>query len=74
MIDIRGFILGLSIAIVVAVLVSFFTHLPYWVSLGIVIFAMVANSFIAEMEDNMPGGFNNPIDEGQSMQRPVEDD
>ncbi len=58
--DIRAFVIGVSIALLISGLISFFFHCPIWMTFFMVIFSMVINGFIAEWEDNQPGGFNNP--------------
>lgn len=60
MIDIRAFVLGISIACLISGLITFFFHCPFWMTFFLVVFAMVINGIIAEWEDNQPGGFNNP--------------
>jgi len=35
-------------------------EIPFWAGALIAIFGMLVNGFIAEFEDNQPGGFNNP--------------
>jgi hypothetical protein len=36
------------------------SRMPYWACLAIVVGSMVVNGWLAEWEDNRPGGFNNP--------------
>jgi MFS family permease len=52
-------------ALIVAALAGWDIHhwggLSFWVGFGIVLGAIVINGFIAEAEDNAPGGFNNPL-------------
>jgi hypothetical protein len=52
-------------ALIVAALAGWAIHhwggLSFWVAFGIVLGAIVINGFIAEAEDNAPGGFNNPL-------------
>ena len=52
-------------ALIVAALAGWAIHhwggLSFWVAFGIVLGAIVINGFIAETEDNAPGGFNNPL-------------
>jgi membrane protein DedA with SNARE-associated domain len=52
--------IGLSIASIIAGLVSYFSELSFWIVFIITIVGMFINSIIAEVEDNSPGGFNNP--------------
>ena len=60
-IDLKYTIIGLSIAALIGYLLSLFTELSFWLAFGIVAFAMIANGMLAEYEDNLPGGFNNPM-------------
>ena len=53
-----------SISITIAALLTWGLHavsgMSFWVSLGVVIAAILINGIIATIEDEMPGGFNNP--------------
>jgi len=42
-----------------------FSDLPFWASFIIVVVAMALNGILAEYEDNLPGGFNNPMSEDE---------
>jgi hypothetical protein len=53
-------IIGLSVAALIAWAISHWTSFPFWGAFAIVIGALVINGIIAEIEDNAPGGFNNP--------------
>jgi hypothetical protein len=53
-------IIGLSIATLIAWAISHWTSFPFWGAFAIVIGAMIVNGIIATIEDNAPGGFNNP--------------
>ena len=39
---------------------SALSKLPYWASFVIVAVALFANGLLATLEDDLPGGFNNP--------------
>ena len=45
---------------IVVVALSYFSGLPWWGALIIVACSMVINSYLAEFEDRLPGGFYNP--------------
>jgi hypothetical protein len=47
-------------ALLVAVGISYFFKVSFWLSLGVVAAAWVINGIVAEIEDRMPGGFLNP--------------
>ena len=55
-----SFFIGLSIAAAVGLVVKWLFGLPFWAAFGLAVFGMVVNGFLAEWEDNQPGGFNNP--------------
>ena len=55
------FIVGLSVAALVAWGGSRWTKIPFWGAFALVIIAMIINGIIAEREDEAPGGFNNPL-------------
>jgi hypothetical protein len=42
------------------VLFAWFSGLPYWASALIVVAAILVNGLVARIEDDLPGGFNNP--------------
>lgn len=54
------FFIGLLIAGCISFVGSMFVELPFLVIFGITFVAMKINGFIAEKEDNEPGGFNSP--------------
>ena len=54
-------LVGWAIAALVAVAIHYWTGFSYWAAFAIITIAMAINSFIAEGEDNAPGGFNNPL-------------
>lgn len=60
LIDWKAFLIGVSIAGLIALLVMKFIGLNFWITFILVAFAMFINGLIAEWEDNRPGGFNNP--------------
>ena len=53
--------IGLSIAALVAWGVTHFSTFGFWPAFAIVVVAMFINGIVAEVEDNAPGGFNNPL-------------
>ena len=55
-------IAAISLAIVsaIAAAISYFSGLGYWLAFAIVAGAVLFNGFIATVEDDLPGGFNNP--------------
>jgi peptidoglycan/LPS O-acetylase OafA/YrhL len=53
-------IIGFSVAALIAWAISHWTDFPFWGAFAIVIGAMIVNGIIAGVEDNAPGGFNNP--------------
>jgi hypothetical protein len=59
--DLKYSAIGLAIAATIGALVSWLSSLPFWASFTIVIIAMILNGILAEYEDNLPGGFNNPM-------------
>jgi hypothetical protein len=52
---------GLVIAGVIGYILASFTELSFWLAFSLVIFGMVVNGLLLEYEDNLPGGFNNPM-------------
>ena len=53
-------ILLLGIAIGLAVVIWLASDIPFWGAALIASFAVIANAFVARVEDDEPGGFNNP--------------
>ena len=53
-------IIGLSVAALLAWGLSHWAVLPFWGAFSIVVCSMVINGIIAQIEDDAPGGFNNP--------------
>jgi hypothetical protein len=58
------FLVGTGIAAVVAYAVHALSDLPFWPCFAIAVFGLVVNAWLATWEDELPGGFNNPTDEG----------
>jgi hypothetical protein len=58
--DYRAFLVGMGIAAAGALIFRALTSFPFWVCFVMVLGAMMLNSWLAEWEDNQPGGFNNP--------------
>ena len=58
-------LVGVVFAALVAWGVDHWTGLGFWGSFAIVIVSMLINGIIAEVEDNQPGGFNNPRPNGR---------
>ena len=61
--QLRPFLVGLGIVALAALALSTFSRLPFWACLGIAAVALLINGWLAEWEDNQPGGFNNPRDD-----------
>ena len=53
---------SIIIASCVAGTISYFSGLSFWVVLIVTVVAMFIIGIVAEVEDNAPGGFNNPSD------------
>src|SRR3546814_10530991 len=53
-------LIGLGVAALIAVLVNACTALGFWPIFVIVVVAILVNGVVATVEDEMPGGFNNP--------------
>jgi hypothetical protein len=62
----RGFLIGLGIATLGAVVIRTFSGLSFLACLAIAVGAMLVNGWVAEWEDNRPGGFNNPTPDDPS--------
>ena len=58
--EIKSFLISLFIASLVASIVVYFSGIPFWGALLIILVSMFINGVIAEKEDNAPGGFLNP--------------
>jgi hypothetical protein len=53
--------IAVSFAALVAWSFSHWTGLSFWTGFAIAVVAMFINGVIAEVEDNAPNGFNNPL-------------
>lgn len=54
--DIKLFAIGASIAFVISLLVTYFTHFSFWPTFFVILFSMIINGLIADWEDTQPGG------------------
>ena len=63
--DFRALIIGGAIALAIAGLAGYFFDIPFLLAIAGALVAMFVNSFVAELEDNAPGGFNNSRSEGE---------
>ena len=59
-IDWRVFLFVLTVASLIAAGLHAWTSLNFWACLELVVFGILINGIIATIEDDMPGGFNNP--------------
>ena len=62
-INLKYTLVGLLIAVFVGYAFSTFTGIKFWASFSIVVVVMLLNGLLAEYEDNLHGGFNNPMSE-----------
>ena len=53
-------IVFLVVSVILAVALSACTDLPFLVAFPIIVFAILVNGLFATLEDDLPGGFNNP--------------
>ncbi|MFT2090934.1 hypothetical protein [Paraglaciecola sp. 2405UD69-4] len=53
---------SIIIASCVTGVISYFSGLSFWVVFGVTVVAMFIIVIVADVEDNAPGGFNNPSD------------
>jgi NAD/NADP transhydrogenase alpha subunit len=60
-IDPKYTLFGLGIAAAIGFIISALSNLPFWAATIIVAVAMFLNGLLAQYEDNLPGGFNNPM-------------
>jgi hypothetical protein len=58
------FLAGMAIAALGALALRAFSGLPFWGCFAITVLAVLVNGWLATWEDNQPGGFNNPTDQG----------
>ena len=61
--QLRPFLVGVGIAALAALALSTFSGLSFWACLGIAVMPLLVNGWLADWEDNQPGGFNNPKDD-----------
>ena len=54
----RPFLIGLGIATAAALAIKALSGLPFWGCLAIAVGSMLVTGWLAEWEDNQPGGFN----------------
>jgi predicted membrane metal-binding protein len=59
-IDWRIFVGAVAVAVLLAWASYAWFGLGFWISLGIVIAAVLLNGIVALVEDQMPGGFDKP--------------
>ena len=50
----------ISVVALVAAGLSAWQHLPFWPTVLIALAAILVNGWVATLEDDLPGGFNNP--------------
>jgi hypothetical protein len=53
-------LLSWSVITIIAFAISYWAGLNYYVVFAIVAGAVLVNGFVATLEDDLPGGFNNP--------------
>ena len=58
--ELKSILLAIFICFIAGALLSYFSDLAFGYSVLICIVAILINSFIATVEDELPGGFNNP--------------
>lgn len=63
--DLKYTVIGLAISAIIGALISWLSSLPFWTSFAIAILAIILNGILAEYEDNLPVGFNNPMPEDE---------
>jgi hypothetical protein len=69
--DLRPFLIGLGIATAAAFGVRALSGLSFWACFAIAAGSMVVNGWLAEWEDNQPGGFNHGVpDAGSTPEDP----
>jgi len=59
-VDLKIAAISLAIISAIAAAISYFSGLGYWLVFAIVAGAVLFNGFVATVEDDLPGGFNNP--------------
>ena len=55
-IDLKLFTISLTVCGVIALGVSYFSGLSFWVTFGIAVVALLVNGVIVTFEDELPGG------------------
>ncbi len=60
MVDIKLVVISLLIIFIVVAGISYFFGVGYWIAFAMVVGAIMINGVIATIEDDLPGGFNNP--------------
>jgi len=53
-------LVALAITALVALLVHLLLHISFWIAWGFTLLGLLINGIVATIEDNRPGGFNNP--------------
>jgi len=53
-------LISLALIAVIAAVVAYFSGLPFWLTFVLAAVAIFANGLLATVEDDLPGGFNNP--------------
>ena len=53
-------LISIAVVCISGYLLHYFSSMPLWGAILIVVVAFVGNGFLAEWEDNRLGGFNNP--------------
>jgi hypothetical protein len=61
--DTTAFLWGMGLVALGALLLRAISDMPFWACFLIALGALLVNGWLAEWEDNQPGGFNNPRDE-----------
>ena len=57
---VRGKIIWIATVAILAAGFSLLSKMPYLVAFAIVVGAILINGWVATLEDDLPGGFNNP--------------
>jgi hypothetical protein len=65
----KALVVALSVAALLGGGMSYFTDLGFWPAFAMSIFAILINGLIATVEDEAPGGFNNPDNEKERKRR-----
>jgi hypothetical protein len=67
--DFRAFAIGVGLAALISWAVHAWFDVNFWLVIAIVIFALLVNGIVAVIEDDAPGGFNDPGDESSPTHR-----